>query len=66
MIARSPYRVPSMAEIDRVPDNGLRVVSTFSGCGGSCAQQWERLGRAVPPVMSFHIAKTIRDEILNV
>jgi len=55
-----------MAEIDRVPDNGLRVVSTFSGCGGSCAQQWERLGRAVPPVMSFHIAKTIRDEILNV
>jgi len=33
---------------------------------GSYAQQWERLGRAVPPVMSFHIAKTIRDEILNV
>ena len=25
-----------MAEIAAVPDNGLRVVSTFSGCGGSC------------------------------
>mgnify|MGYP001574675576 CR=1 FL=1 len=31
-----PYRVPSMAEVAAVPSNGLRVVSTFSGCGGSC------------------------------
>lgn len=31
---------------------------------GSYAQQWERLGNSVPPVMMFHIAKTIRDEIL--
>ena len=31
---------------------------------GSYEQQWERLGRAVPPVMMSHIAKTIRDEIL--
>lgn len=31
---------------------------------GSYAQQWERLGRAVPPVMMSHIAATIRDEIL--
>lgn len=31
-----PYRVPSMAEIAAVPPNGLRVASTFSGCGGSC------------------------------
>ena len=31
---------------------------------GSYAQQWERLGRAVPPVMMSYIAKTIRDEIL--
>lgn len=30
------YRVPSMAEIAAVPKNGLRVISTFSGCGGSC------------------------------
>ncbi len=32
---------------------------------GSYSQQWERLGRAVPPVMSFQIARTIRDEILT-
>jgi DNA (cytosine-5)-methyltransferase 1 len=31
---------------------------------GSYAQQSERLGRAVPPVMAFHIAQTIRDEVL--
>jgi DNA (cytosine-5)-methyltransferase 1 len=33
---KPPYRVPSMAEIDAIPDNGFRVASTFSGCGGSC------------------------------
>ncbi len=32
---------------------------------GSYAQQWERLGRAVPPVMMFHVARTVRDEILK-
>jgi len=32
---------------------------------GSYAQQWERLGNSVPPVMMYHIASTIRDEILN-
>ena len=32
---------------------------------GTFAQQWERLGRAVPPVMMSHIASTIRDEILR-
>jgi len=31
---------------------------------GTYSQQWERLGRAVPPVMMSHIARTIRDEIL--
>jgi len=31
---------------------------------GSYSQQWERCGRAVPPVMMYHIAKTIRDEVL--
>lgn len=30
---------------------------------GSYAQQWERLGNSVPPVMMFHIASTIRNEI---
>jgi len=35
-VDRPPYRVPSMAEIAALPPNGFRVVSTFSGCGGSC------------------------------
>lgn len=32
---------------------------------GSYAKQWERLGRAVPPVMAAAIARTIRHEILS-
>lgn len=31
---------------------------------GSYAQKWERLGRAVPPVMMSRIAKTVETEIL--
>jgi DNA (cytosine-5)-methyltransferase 1 len=49
----------SIAELRRIcafPDDFILT--------GSYAQQWERLGRAVPPVMMFHIASTIRDEIL--
>lgn len=34
--SKPPYRIPSMAEIAALPKNGLTVVSTFSGCGGSC------------------------------
>ena len=30
------YAVSSMAEINAIPWNGFNVVSTFSGCGGSC------------------------------
>ena len=35
-IEKPPYRVPTMTEIAAVPWNGFNVVSTFSGCGGSC------------------------------
>jgi DNA (cytosine-5)-methyltransferase 1 len=35
-IAAPPYELASMSDIRAVPDNGYRVVSTFSGCGGSC------------------------------
>ncbi len=31
---------------------------------GSYSQQWERLGRAVPPILMLHVARTIHDEIL--
>jgi DNA (cytosine-5)-methyltransferase 1 len=30
------YRVPSMAEVASTPANGLTMISTFSGCGGTC------------------------------
>ena len=33
---KPPYKVPSMQEIADLPWNGYNVVSTFSGCGGSC------------------------------
>jgi DNA (cytosine-5)-methyltransferase 1 len=33
---KPPYKVPSMEEINALPWNGYNVVSTFSGCGGSC------------------------------
>lgn len=32
---------------------------------GTYAQQWERCGRAVPPVMMSHIAAAVRDGILS-
>ena len=32
---------------------------------GNYQQRWERLGRAVPPVMMSHIAATVRDQILG-
>jgi DNA (cytosine-5)-methyltransferase 1 len=49
----------SIAELKRVcgfPDDFILT--------GTFAQQWERLGRAVPPVMMAAIAITVRDEIL--
>ncbi len=33
---KPPYRVPLMSEVRSIPRNGFRIVSTFSGCGGSC------------------------------
>ena len=33
---KPPYRVPTMGEIRGCPPSGYRVVSTFSGAGGSC------------------------------
>ena len=50
----------SIAELKRIcafPDDFQLV--------GSYAQQWERLGRAVPPVMMAAIAKTIGEDILD-
>ncbi|PJF21235.1 MAG: DNA (cytosine-5-)-methyltransferase [Phototrophicales bacterium] len=52
-------RYPTIAELKRIcafPDD-FKLSGTY-------AQQWERLGRSVPPVMMMHIASAIRDEIL--
>jgi DNA (cytosine-5)-methyltransferase 1 len=45
----------------------LRAISGFPAdfkLTGSYAQRWERIGRAVPPVMMAHIAAAVRDRIL--
>ncbi len=57
-----PYekRKFSIAELIRIcgfPDDFILT--------GTYAKQWERLGRAVPPVMMSHIASTVRDQILR-
>jgi len=49
----------SIAELKRIcgfPDDYVLT--------GSYAQQWERCGRAVPPVMMAAVAATIRDRVL--
>jgi DNA (cytosine-5)-methyltransferase 1 len=50
----------SIAELRRIcsfPDD-FQLTGTF-------AQQWERLGRTVPPLMMKAIAETVRDKILR-
>lgn len=50
----------SIAELRRIcafPDDFILT--------GTYAQQWERLGRAVPPVMMMHIARAIQTEVLD-
>lgn len=32
---------------------------------GNYDKQWERLGRAVPPLMMYHISRTVRQEVLD-
>jgi len=50
------FSIGELKRISAFPDDFILT--------GTYAQQWERIGRAVPPVMMYHIAKTIRDEIL--
>jgi DNA (cytosine-5)-methyltransferase 1 len=50
----------SIAELRRIcafPDDFVLL--------GTYAEQWERLGRAVPPLMMRAIAETIRDRVLD-
>lgn len=55
--ARS-YSIPELKRLCSFPDDFKLE--------GSFPQQWERLGRSVPPVMMAHIAKTVQKEILEV
>jgi len=60
MIHPTEKRKFTIAELRRIcafPDDFILL--------GTYAQQWERLGRAVPPVMMSHVAATIRDRILS-
>jgi DNA (cytosine-5)-methyltransferase 1 len=50
----------TIAELKRVsgfPDDFILT--------GSFNKQWERIGRAVPPVMMSHVASTVRSKILD-
>jgi DNA (cytosine-5)-methyltransferase 1 len=45
----------------------LKLLSGFPAdfiLTGSYAQQWERIGRAVPPVMMSHIARAVAEGVL--
>lgn len=55
-IERRKFTIAELRRICGFPDDFILT--------GTYAQQWERLGRAVPPVMMSHIAATIRDKIL--
>lgn len=48
--------IPELRRICGFPDD-FKLLGSFS-------KRWERLGRAVPPVMMKHIAKTVMDEVL--
>lgn len=49
----------------------IAELKALSGCpadfvlSGTYRQQWERLGRCVPPVMMMHIAAAVRDGVLR-
>lgn len=50
------FTIPELKRIMSVPDDFVLT--------GTYAQQYERLGRMVPPLMMKAIAETVRDEIL--
>lgn len=51
------FTIEELKRITSVPDDFILT--------GTYAQQWERLGRMVPPIMMYHVAKTIQTEILD-
>ncbi|HPB99689.1 MAG TPA: DNA cytosine methyltransferase, partial [Polyangiaceae bacterium] len=53
---RRKFSIPEVKRLCSFPDDWA--------VSGSYTQQWERMGRAVPPVMMMAIASAIRDQIL--
>ena len=51
------FTIPELKRITSIPDDFVLT--------GNSAQQWERLGRMVPPLMMKSISETIRKEILD-
>lgn len=51
------FTIPELRRICGFPDDFVLT--------GTYQQQWERLGRAVPPVMMMHIAAAVRDGVLK-
>jgi len=56
-VERRKFTIAELKRICAFPDDFILT--------GSYAQQWERLGRAVPPVMMFHVARVLYDEVLT-
>lgn len=55
-VQRRKFSIAELRRISSFPDDFILT--------GSYAQQWERIGRAVPPVMMQHIAEAVRDQVL--
>ena len=53
---RRKFTIAELRRICGFPDDFILT--------GSYAQQWERLGNSVPPVMMHKVAEVIRDEVL--
>ncbi len=55
-IERRKFTIDELKRICAFPDDYVLA--------GTYAQQWERLGNSVPPVMMFHVAREIAERIL--
>lgn len=62
-----------LRDVGKRPIRRMNIVDCRAACSfpedfelyGSLRAQWERLGRAVPPVMMMHIAAAVRDGVLH-
>jgi DNA (cytosine-5)-methyltransferase 1 len=54
---RRKYTIDELKKVFTFPED-FKLIGKFS-------QQWERVGRSVPPMMAYHIARTIVSKILK-